>query len=84
MLVFDEALLHLGLSSGQNNPHILLGASRAWYAILLPPLTSQSLWLGSGDLGALCMLLSFFSELYISPQTFYLKNLGRRVEVICC
>lgn len=78
MLVFDEALLHLGLSSGQNNPHILLGASRAWYAILLPPLTSQSLWLGSGDLGALCMLLSFFSELYISPQTFYFEKLGQK------
>lgn len=78
MLVFDEALLHLGLSSGQNNPHILLGASRACYAILLPPLTSQSLWLGSGDLGALCMLLSFFSELYISPQTFYFEKLGQK------
>lgn len=55
MLMFDEALLHLGLSSGQNSPHtlLLLGASRGCYAILLPPLTSKSLWLGSCDLEAL-------------------------------
>lgn len=60
MLVIDEALLHLGLSSGQNNPHTLLGASGGCYAKLLPPLTSQSLWLGSGDLEALCVLFFLF------------------------
>ena len=57
MLMFDEDLLHLGLSSGQNNSHtrLLLGASRGCGAKLLPALTSKSLWLGSCDLGALYM-----------------------------
>ena len=72
VLMFDEDLLHLGLSSGQNNSHtrLLLGASRGCGAKLLPALTSKSLWLGSCDLGALYMPSFLFLWALHFPTNF--------------